>query len=78
MQGHSHSQPERRHQKEHDGCEPRRGARNEGRVLLVDTDPQGDLTTSLGLRGHDELDITFATHLEVYDMSKKGLWLKVI
>ncbi len=33
------------------------------KVLLVDTDPQGDLTTSLGLEP-DELDITLATHLE--------------
>lgn len=34
------------------------------RVLLVDADPQGDLTTSLGWQEPDELDITLATHLE--------------
>ena len=33
------------------------------KVLLVDADPQGDLTTSLGWQNHDELDITLATHL---------------
>lgn len=34
------------------------------RVLLVDADPQGDLTTSLGWRNHDDLDTTLSTHLE--------------
>jgi chromosome partitioning protein len=34
------------------------------RVLLVDADPQGDLTTSLGWPEHDELEVTLATHLE--------------
>lgn len=33
------------------------------RVLLVDADPQGDLTTSLGWNP-DELEVTLATHLE--------------
>lgn len=34
------------------------------RVLLVDADPQGDLTVSLGWRNPDELETTLATHLE--------------
>ena len=34
------------------------------RVLLVDADPQGDLTTSLGWRDADELDVTLASHIE--------------
>lgn len=34
------------------------------KVLLVDADPQGDLTKSLGWQEPDELDITLATHLE--------------
>ena len=34
------------------------------RVLLVDADPQGDLTTSLGWANGDELPITLADHME--------------
>jgi chromosome partitioning protein len=34
------------------------------RVLLIDADAQGDLTTALGWPEHDELDVTLATHLE--------------
>jgi chromosome partitioning protein len=34
------------------------------RVLLVDDDPQGDLTSSLGWRNPDELDTTLSTVLE--------------
>lgn len=34
------------------------------RVLLVDADPQGDLTTSLGWTDPDELGVTLATKLE--------------
>ena len=34
------------------------------RVLLIDADPQGDLTASLGWRNPDELETTLATHLE--------------
>ena len=33
------------------------------RVLLVDADPQGDLTKSLGWRDPDSLQTTLATHL---------------
>ena len=32
------------------------------RVLLIDADPQGDLTASLGWRNPDELETTLATH----------------
>ena len=38
-------------------------ARYGKRVLLVDADPQGDLTTSLGWQNTDELGITLATKL---------------
>lgn len=34
------------------------------KVLLVDADPQGDLTTSLGWQEQDELSVTLATQLE--------------
>lgn len=33
------------------------------RVLLVDADPQGDLTKSLGWKAPDELEVTLASHL---------------
>lgn len=33
------------------------------KVLLVDADPQGDLTTCLGWRDTDSLDITLSTKL---------------
>ena len=34
------------------------------RVLLVDADPQGSLTASLGWKNPDKLDVTLAAHLE--------------
>lgn len=34
------------------------------RVLLVDTDPQGDLTKSLGIADPDSLETTIANHLQ--------------
>ena len=41
------------------------GLAREGRkVLLVDADPQGDLTTSLGWPEQDNLSVTLATQLE--------------
>ena len=41
------------------------GLANAGkRVLLVDCDPQGDLTTSLGSKKADEFDITLATQMK--------------
>ena len=39
-------------------------AREGKKVLLVDADPQGDLTTSLGWRNHDDIDVTLATLFE--------------
>lgn len=38
-------------------------ARMGKRVLLVDTDPQGDLTKSLGWKDPDALEVTLANHL---------------
>ena len=41
------------------------GLANEGkRVLLVDADPQGDLTTSLGWAEQDNLSVTLSTQME--------------
>lgn len=41
------------------------GLAKEGkRVLLVDADPQGDLTTSLGWEDQDNLPVTVATQME--------------
>ena len=34
------------------------------RVLLVDADPQGSLTVSLGIRNPDELNITISTVMQ--------------
>ena len=41
------------------------GLANEGKkVLLVDADPQGDLTTSLGWADQDSLPVTLSTQME--------------
>ncbi|MCQ4638699.1 AAA family ATPase, partial [Anaerovorax odorimutans] len=41
------------------------GLANSGKkVLLVDADPQGDLTTCLGWPNQDELPITLSTQIE--------------
>ncbi|HIT90409.1 MAG TPA: AAA family ATPase [Candidatus Merdenecus merdavium] len=41
------------------------GLANQGqKVLLIDADPQGDLTTSLGIRNGDALDHTLATIID--------------
>lgn len=41
------------------------GLANEGyRVLLIDADPQGSLTVSLGIKKPDELDISLATVMD--------------
>lgn len=41
------------------------GLANEGKkVLLVDADPQGDLTTSLGWTDQDNLSVTLATQMD--------------
>lgn len=39
-------------------------AREGKKVLLVDTDPQGDLTTSLGWINQDSLPVTLSTQME--------------
>lgn len=44
------------------------GLANEGyRVLLIDADPQGSLTVSLGVKNPDELPVSLATVLTGYD-----------
>lgn len=41
------------------------GLANEGyRVLLIDADPQGSLTVSLGVKNPDELPVSLATVLQ--------------
>ena len=41
------------------------GLANEGyRLLLIDADPQGSLTVSLGIKNPDELDISLATVMD--------------
>ena len=41
------------------------GLANEGyRVLLIDADPQGSLTVSLGIKNPDELDVSLATVMD--------------
>ncbi len=64
-EGDSRRQPKgRRGQDDHRG-EPRGRARESWREgLLVDADPQGSLTSSLGWKNPDELEVTLATHLE--------------
>ena len=39
-------------------------ARHRQRVLLIDADPQGSLTVSMGVRNLDELDVSLATVLQ--------------
>ncbi len=39
-------------------------ANNGHRVLLIDADPQGSLTLSLGIRNPDELDVSLATVMD--------------
>ncbi len=39
-------------------------AREGKKVLLVDADPQGDLTTSLGWTDQDSLPVTLSTQME--------------
>ena len=39
-------------------------ARQEQRVLLIDADPQGSLTVSMGIRDPDELDVSLASVLQ--------------
>ena len=49
-------------------------ARHGKKILLVDTDPQGDLTKSLGWRDPDSMEITIGNHLEaaIFDQDLDG------
>ncbi|WP_368076458.1 ParA family protein [Dysosmobacter sp.] len=40
-------------------------ARHGKKVLLVDTDPQGSLTVSMGIKNPDELDTTISDLMQV-------------
>ena len=41
------------------------GLANDGyKVLLIDADPQGSLTVSLGIKAPDELDVSLASVLD--------------
>ena len=42
------------------------------KVLLIDADPQGDLTTCLGWQDTDGLGITLATKLTDQKMNQNG------
>lgn len=64
-QGNSPCQPERRNGKNHDNAKSwNRAGKNGKKVLLVDADPQGDLTDALGWKNQDSLPITLATEME--------------
>lgn len=67
MQGHCHHQSEGRRRQDHHYGQLGRGAgtAREEKVLLVDTDPQGSLTVSLGVKNPDELDTTISDLLQV-------------
>ena len=41
------------------------------KVLLVDTDPQGDLTTSLGWADQDNLPVTLATQRKKQSVTRR-------
>lgn len=65
MQDHRRSQPEGRHRQDGDhpqsGLPPSRAS--ESACCSSDTDPQGDLTKSLGWKAPDSLETTLADHL---------------
>lgn len=57
-------QPKRRRGENHHGSKPRRRIGYAGqKVLLVDADPQGDLTTCLGWQDTDSLPQTISNKL---------------
>lgn len=42
------------------------------KVLLIDADPQGDLTTSIGYTNQDEMKYTLATLMDSVTFDKKN------
>ena len=53
------------------------GLANEGKkVLLVDADPQGDLTTSLGWTDQDSLPVTLSTQMNGQSVTSQSICRK--
>ena len=46
------------------------------KVLLIDADPQGDLTTCLGWQDQDSLQTTLATIMEKVIRDEPFLWMR--
>ena len=46
------------------------------KVLLVDTDPQGDLTTSLGWTDQDNLPVRLSTQMEKPSMTSRLTFMR--
>ena len=40
------------------------------KVLLIDADPQGSLTVSLGIKNPDELDVSLSTLMQLFNILK--------
>ena len=66
VQGDRRHQPKGRCRQDHHRGQFRRGTGTaREKVLLVDTDPQGSLTVSMGIKNPDELDTTISDLMQV-------------